>query len=259
VPELLRAEEVRVLGCLLEKEAATPEYYPLTLNSLRNACNQSSSRNPVVSYDDGEVSAALATLREKGLIRVVYSPSNRAAKYRQVTDEAYGLDDRGRAVMCLLLLRGPQTVGELRTRSDRLCSFGSLEEVERVLDGLADRDDPLVVRLARAPGQKEARFAELLTGHAGSPTDHAGGHAGHADHADHAGASAGSPVPDASSPSATAPETDAYAPELPGPDAGPGPRPLEARIAELEEEVADLRTEVSDLRTTVESLRVLLD
>ena len=250
MPELLSAEEARVLGCLLEKEAATPEYYPLTLNSLRNACNQSSSRNPVVSYDDGQVSTALSTLREKGLIRVVYSPSNRAAKYRQVTDEAYGLDDQGRAVMCLLLLRGPQTVGELRTRSDRLCSFGSLEEVERVLDRLADRDDPLVVRLARAPGQKEARFAELLTDHA----DHAGGHP-----ADHAGSPAGCPVPDASPQPTTAPETDAHAPALPGPDAGPGPRPLEVRVAELEEEVADLRTEVSDLRTTVESRRVLLD
>ena len=220
MPELLSDVEARVLGCLLEKEAATPEYYPLTLNSLRNACNQSSSRNPVVSYDDGQVSDALATLREKGLIRVVYSPSNRAAKYRQVTDEAYGLDDRGRAVMCLLLLRGPQTVGELRIRSDRLCSFESLEEVERVLDGLADRDDPLVVRLARAPGQKEARFAELLTG----PGDHGAGHA-----------------------------------TTPVPDAVPGPEPLGARVSALEEEVAALRSELDELRATVESLRVLLD
>ncbi|MHB1923796.1 MAG: YceH family protein [Acidimicrobiales bacterium] len=240
MPELLSSEEARVLGCLLEKEAATPEYYPLTLNALRNACNQSSSRNPVVSYDDSEVSRALATLREKGLIRVVYSPSNRAVKYRQVTDEAYGLDDRGRAVMCLLLLRGPQTVGELRIRSDRLCSFESLEEVERVLDGLADRDEPLVARLPRAPGQKEARFAQLLT-----PADPSVGGPGYA--------------PEPAAPEPAAPEPAAPEPAAPEPDVAGEPGAVATRVAGLEAEMAGLRSEVGQLRATVESLRALLD
>ena len=236
MPELLSSEEARVLGCLLEKEAATPEYYPLTLNALRNACNQSSSRSPVVSYDDGQVSRALATLREKGLIRVVYSPSNRAAKYRQVTDEALGLDDRGRAVICLLLLRGPQTIGELRIRSDRLCSFESLEEVEGVLDTLADRDNPLVARLARAPGQKEARFIQLLTGGA-DPTG---------------AVPAAVAYEDPTAPTPVEPAEDA---REPAEDA----EPLVARVAGLEEEVALLRSEVDELRATVESRRVRLD
>src|SRR5579884_1333167 len=162
--ETLTPEEARVLGALLEKEAATPEYYPLTVNSLRTACNQTTSRHPVVSYDDTEVTAALTSLREKGLIRVVYSPSNRAPKYRHVLDEVMGLDARQRAVVCLLLLRGPQTVGELRTRSDRLAEFESLEQVEEALESLAGRPDPLVTRLARGAGQKESRYAQLLTG-----------------------------------------------------------------------------------------------
>jgi uncharacterized protein YceH (UPF0502 family) len=153
-----------VLGALLEKEAATPEYYPLTLNALRNACNQSSSRSPVVNYGEEEVQTALSELRERGLARIVYSPSNRAPKYRQVIDEAMALHDQQKALVCLLLLRGPQTVAELRSRSERLCTFESLEEVERLLEGLTDRPEPLVTRLTRMPGQKEARFAQVLTG-----------------------------------------------------------------------------------------------
>jgi uncharacterized protein len=172
--ELLSPEEARVLGCLLEKEAATPEYYPLTLNALRHACNQSSSRYPVVSYDDGDISRALASLREKTLIRIVYSQSNRAAKYRHVLDEVLGLDLEERAVLCLLLLRGPQTAGELRTRSERLARFESLEAVDAVLTRLAQRDDPLVARLPRAPGQKEARNRQLLAPETAPGTEPAG-------------------------------------------------------------------------------------
>lgn len=162
--DVLTDEEARVLGSLLEKEAATPEHYPLTVNALRSACNQTSSRNPIVSYDESQVSAALAALRGKGLVRIVYSPSNRAPKYRHIVDEALGLGGEGRAVICLLLLRGPQTVGELRTRSERLVALESLEGVEAVLEDLAGRPEPLAVRLARGAGQKESRYAQVLTG-----------------------------------------------------------------------------------------------
>lgn len=162
--EVLSAEEARVLGCLLEKEAATPEYYPLTLNALRNACNQTSSRQPVVSYDDATVEEALAGLREKKLARIVHSSSNRAPKYRHVLDEELGLDARDRAMVCLLLLRGPQTAAELRARSERLADLSEPGQVEHVLEWLEDRPEPLVRRLPRQPGQKEARYAQLLTG-----------------------------------------------------------------------------------------------
>src|SRR5437764_6624019 len=119
----LTEEEVRVIGCLIEKAITTPQYYPLTLNSLVTACNQSSNRSPVVSYDDVTVQDALATLRERGLTRIVYSTSNRATKYRHVLDEQLELDHRELAVLDVLMLRGPQTVGELRTRTDRMAEF----------------------------------------------------------------------------------------------------------------------------------------
>lgn len=226
MPELLSPEEARVLGCLLEKEAATPEYYPLTLNALRNACNQSSSRNPVVSYDDGDVSRALASLREKTLIRIVYSQSNRAAKYRHVLDEVLGLDQQERAVMCLLLLRGPQTVGELRTRSDRLAPFDSLEAVEEVLTRLANREEPLVARLDRAPGQKEARNRQLL-------------------------AQAG---PEAAPASAGRSERDDVA--VDGSEwSSPSRRPPVDAAADLRDELEGLRAEISQLRSELEELR----
>src|SRR4051812_49296686 len=160
----LTPEEERVLGCLMEKEAATPEYYPLTLNSLVTACNQTSNRDPVVSYDPATVTDALDHLREIKLTRVVHSPSGRAPKYKHVLDEALGLSSEQRAVITVLFLRGPQTLGELRTRTERLHPFGSTSEVESVLDGLAQQEPPLVTRLERQPGQKEARYAHLLAG-----------------------------------------------------------------------------------------------
>jgi uncharacterized protein YceH (UPF0502 family) len=160
----LTAEEVRVVGCLMEKEATTPEYYPLTLNALVTACNQTSNRDPVVSYDAGEVTEALDHLRELKLIRVVHPSSGRAIKYRHVLDEALSLDDRSRAVLTVLMLRGPQTLGELRTRTERMHPFETTAEVESVLDALAGREPALVVRLERQPGQKEARSAHLLAG-----------------------------------------------------------------------------------------------
>lgn len=158
----LAPEEVRVLGCLIEKEATTPDTYPLTLNALRNACNQSTSRDPVVSYDDHTVERALATLRARGLTRIVHSTSNRAAKYRHVVPDVLDLDPAGVAVLSVLMLRGPQTVGELKGRTERQHSFDSLDETAAVLDQLAARERPLVRHLPRQPGQKDARWIQLL-------------------------------------------------------------------------------------------------
>ena len=166
----LTSVEVRVLGCLMEKAATTPDVYPLTLNTLRTACNQSSNRDPVVSYDDGTVQSALDTLRARSLTRVVYSTSNRATKYRHVLHETLGLEPAEVAVLTVLLLRGPQTVGEVRTRADRIHAFGSLAEVDEVVDRLAGRDEPLVRRLPRAPGQKDGRVSHLLAGEPVEPT-----------------------------------------------------------------------------------------
>ena len=163
----LTAEEQRVLGALIEKQYLTPDVYPMTMNGLVSACNQTSNRHPVVAYDEAAIHAALDGLREKGLARVVYSPSNRATKYRQVFEESRQLTRAEAAVMCVLLLRGPQTVGELRTRTERVHGFDSLAEVEAVLERLsaptnARPDEPLVRRLDRGPGQKEARYTHLM-------------------------------------------------------------------------------------------------
>jgi uncharacterized protein YceH (UPF0502 family) len=160
----LSAIEIRVLGCLLEKELATPQYYPLTMNALVLACNQTSNRDPIVTLTEAEVAGAIATLRDQALVRVVHSPGQRADKYREAMGETLGLDDQHRAVLAVLLLRGPQTVGELRIRTERMASFDSLVEVETVLGLLARRDEPLALHLDRAPGQKEARWMQLLGG-----------------------------------------------------------------------------------------------
>ena len=156
--------QVRVLGCLMEKELATPDSYPLTMHSLLAACNQTSNRSPVVDYDQATVSNAVENLRAAKLVRVVYSRSNRADKYRQVLDEAFRLEDRERAVLCVLLLRGPQTVAELRARTERLHPFTDHAEIEGTLRGLAQRPEPLVTSIERQPGQKEGRWAHLLGG-----------------------------------------------------------------------------------------------
>lgn len=159
----LSSEEVRVLGCLIEKEATVPDSYPLTLNSLRTACNQSTSRDPVVSYADHEVERALMSLRARGLTRTVHSTSNRAAKYRHVVPDALGLEPGETALLSVLMLRGPQTVGELKTRCERQHSFESTDQVAAVLAGLAVRDAALVLQLDRQPGQKDARWIQLLS------------------------------------------------------------------------------------------------
>lgn len=163
-PELTGPER-RILGCLIEKERATPQNYPLTLNALRLACNQSTNRDPVTAYDETTLSEALSSLRQRNLTRIVYSTSNRAAKYRHILGEAWRLDDEELAVLALLLLRGPQTVGELKGRSDRLVDLADLTAVQATLERLAARAaGPLVVRLDRRPGQKDHRWAHLLGG-----------------------------------------------------------------------------------------------
>ena len=157
--------EVRVLGSLVEKQVTTPEYYPLTLNALTLACNQKNNRSPVTSYSEDEVAHALETLREKNLTYVFYGSTSRVPKYKHVMTEILHLSAAELAVMCVLLLRGPQTSGELTTRGFRLHEFSGLEEVDAVLNALMTREpDPLVTRLPRQPGQKEARFAHLLSG-----------------------------------------------------------------------------------------------
>ena len=157
--------EARVLGSLVEKQVTTPEYYPLTLNSLTLACNQKNNRTPVTAYDETTVAQALETLREKNLAYVFYGSTSRVPKYKHVLPEVMHLSQAEMALICVLLLRGPQTPGELATRAYRLYEFSGLEEVESTLNSLISREpDPLVTRLPRQPGQKEARFAHLLSG-----------------------------------------------------------------------------------------------
>ena len=156
--------EVRVLGALIEKEITTPDYYPLSLNGLVAACNQSSNRNPVVHFDEGTVAHAANSLLEKKLVHLVDRGESRVTKYRHVLYEAMGLGRPAIAVMCVTMLRGPQTVGEIRTRSNRLYNFSSLEEVEITLNSLMTGEPPLIVRLPRQSGQKEIRYAHLLSG-----------------------------------------------------------------------------------------------
>lgn len=161
----LGAVEARVIGSLAEKQLTTPQQYPLTLNALVLACNQTSNRDPVVAYDESTVELALSSLKEAGLVRFVHPGHGRSAtRYRQVLDERFGLDARSLSVLTVLVLRGPQTVGELRTRTERMADFGSLDDVETELGRLGDGPDPLVRQVPRRSGQKEERWAQLLTG-----------------------------------------------------------------------------------------------
>lgn len=141
---------------------ATPDNYPLTLNALLSACNQTSNRNPVTKLDEATVSNALLNLRSDNVVRIVYSRSNRADKYRHVLDEIFALEPQHLALLSVLMLRGPQTAGELRTRTERLHPFASQDEVDAGLRELAGRNEPLIARIERRPGQKESRWAHLL-------------------------------------------------------------------------------------------------
>jgi hypothetical protein len=161
------AVEIRILGCLIEKQRTTPDAYPLSLNSLRLACNQSTNREPVVDYDETEIRAALERLSNRGWARLASGPGSRAAKYRHLLDQALDLGADELSVLALLMLRGPQTIGELKQRSDRLHSFASLDAIAETLDRLAGRE--LAARVPRRPGQKEDRYMQLLGGAEESP------------------------------------------------------------------------------------------
>ena len=157
--------EVRVLGSLIEKQITTPEYYPLTLNALTLACNQKNNRSPVTAFTENQVEEALNSLREKNLAYVFHGSTSRVPKFKHVAPEVLHLTPPEMAVMCVLMLSGPQTVGEIRTRGSRLYDFSGLEEVDETLHSLSTKDtDPMVVKLPRQPGQKDARFVHLLSG-----------------------------------------------------------------------------------------------
>jgi len=227
-PVQLSRECARVLGSLLEKGLTTPQQYPLTINALLAACNQTSNREPVVSYDEATVQSALDELREQRLIRLVLPSHGRSVvRYRHVLDEALGLDDRQCAILAVLLLRGPQTVGELRTRTERMAHFDALSEVQHELDLLHGRDEPLARNLGRRPGQKEERWSSTLV-----------------DADDRA------PVPGADAGAAPSPSTDAtsvVSPVAPHDPAGD----LRSELAALRSEVAELRSALDELRTSL--------
>jgi uncharacterized protein YceH (UPF0502 family) len=212
----LTAAEIRVLGCLLEKQRTTPEAYPLSLNALRLACNQSTNRDPVVDYDEATIRDALHRLSRRRWARLASGPGSRAPKYRHLLDEALGLPQDEVAVLCVLMLRGAQTPGELKQRTERLHPLTDLDAVHAALERLIDRE--LAVRLERRPGQKEERYAHLL----------------------------GDEVATGSAPqepAAPPPSTD-------------GPLPAtDPRIDRLEAELAALRGEVGELRSALDALR----
>ncbi len=158
------AIEIRVLGCLIEKQRTTPDQYPLSLNALRLACNQSTNRDPVVEYDERTIKQALERMSPRGWTRFASGASSRALKYRHLLDEVLGLSGAEIALLSVLMLRGAQTLGELKARSERLQPFDSLEDVQRTLNELAERE--LAQRLERRPGQKEDRYVQLLGGEA---------------------------------------------------------------------------------------------
>lgn len=206
---VLNELEIRILGCLVEKEMTTPEYYPLTLNSLTTACNQKSNRNPVVLFEETDVVRGLDSLREKELVNQVFKADSRVPKYRHSLGEKLNLIRREQALLCELMLRGPQTPGEIRTHVERMCALKDLDEVEEVLAGLMGRGNPLVIRLPRQPGQKEQRYMHLLSG-----------------------------VPDISE----------IVPQAPAEPAALRVRAENEKITRLEEEINLLRTEIEELK-----------
>ncbi|HKH88693.1 MAG TPA: DUF480 domain-containing protein [Acidimicrobiales bacterium] len=244
----LGLEEGRVIGCLIEKQLTTPQQYPLTLNALVSACNQSSNRDPVVCYDDRSVQRALARLKDAGLVRFVYPSHGRSVtRYQQVFEERLGLDERSLALVAVLLLRGPQTAGELRGRTERMATFEAIGAVELELERLSEREDPLASRLLRRPGQKEERWVQLLTPaelEQVGAIDDRGGEAG----------TAGAPWPSADGAVVVRPATGS---EDPGSPVGHSDSAEDAgeQLTTLAGEVASLRAEVAALRAAVEQLR----
>jgi uncharacterized protein YceH (UPF0502 family) len=205
--------QIRVLGCLMEKQRTTPDAYPLSLNNLRLACNQTTNRDPVVAYDEPTVREALARLERRGLVRLASGAGSRAAKYRHLLDDALPLSAQEHAIMCTLMLRGAQTPGELKQRSERMHAFAGLDAVEGVLAALIERE--LARRLPRRPGQKEERYAQLLG-------------EGEADEQE--------PAAGLDRPSA---------PRVTGAPPAPAASELEQRVARLEREVAELQARLA--------------
>jgi uncharacterized protein len=223
----LTAAEIRVLGCLLEKQRTTPEAYPLSLNALRLACNQSTNRDPVVDYDEATIRDALHRLSRRRWSRLASGPGSRAPKYRHLLDEALGLPQDEIAVLCVLMLRGPQTPGELKQRTERLHPIADLDAVHATLERLIGRE--LAARLERRPGQKEERYMQLLGEDADEPT-----------------------VAPALAPAAPPPAAATTA------DTPSGHRAADPRIDRLEAELASLRGEVGELRSALDALRAEL-
>lgn len=228
----LSPPEIRVLGCLLEKQRTTPDQYPLSLNSLRLACNQSTNRDPVVEYDESVIRDALHRLERRGFARFTSGAGSRAPKFRHLLAEALPMSDAEQAVMCVLMLRGPQTPGELKQRSERMHPFAGLEEVHQTLNALIERE--LVARLDRRPGQKEERYAHLLAGDAleasanGATSGNGQAAMAHGAHP-HAAATGSEPVSGASQA-----------------QAGSEITALAERVERLEREVAELRAALSE-------------
>jgi len=162
---LLTEIETRVLGSLIEKDITTPDYYPLSLNALVNACNQKNNRDPVMTLDEESVRTALSSLQEKRLAGPAGGADSRVTQYQHRLQEVFNFDRREIAILCVLLLRGPQTPGELRSRTERMYHFDSLEDVVSTLDRLSQRDPPLAAILPRQPGTKESRYTHLFSGH----------------------------------------------------------------------------------------------
>jgi uncharacterized protein len=251
----LTPPEQRVLGCLIEKRWTTPDQYPLSLNALRLACNQSTNRDPVTAYDEATVREAAQRLCLYGLARLASGHGSRSVKYRHLAEEALGLDRAELAVLAVLLLRGPQTPGELKARTERMAQLESLAEVEHVLTALGERE--YARRIGRRPGQKEDRFKHLLGPHgdedASAPAPSQAPATG---------------VPTAPSPAPTyAPTPSAYQQPAPGVTHAPGATPAPAAAAPpadvdidgaLAERIEMLESEVASLRAELEELRDLL-
>jgi uncharacterized protein YceH (UPF0502 family) len=161
---LLTKDEARILGCLIEKERTTPEYYPLTLNALQHACNQKTNRDPVVQYDEQTIEIALDGLNRKGLVSNVSGAGLRARKFLHLVESKLEITEAESAVLCILLLRGAQTPGEIRGRTGRMHEFGELDELEGLLDRMTGSENPLVLQMPKLPGTKEYRYVQLLTG-----------------------------------------------------------------------------------------------
>jgi uncharacterized protein YceH (UPF0502 family) len=241
--------EVRVLGCLLEKQLTTPDIYPLTLNGLRLACNQSTNRDPVVDYDDSVLREALHRLERRGLVRMASGRGSRAPKYRHLLAEALPLTPDEHSILCVMMLRGPQTPGELKQRAGRMHSFSGLDAVHETLERLASRR--LVARLDRRPGQKEERYAQLL----GDPDNQETERDLERPPAADAGAVQAAGGPDAGeqgTPSRDGSIAAGGDPPRGSPDAGPAASPdLLAAIAGLRERLARVEREVAELRAAV--------